>query len=125
VKHKIEYRLRNVPVEKIDKLYIGINSNCKACKHDCKNSVSDSEKCVNREIREDINEIIDMIRGNKLNLITLCEDYNLKLNIILDMLRAKQILSFKYYKCIMLKLNLIEEYDEFEKYKGLFNNDEL
>lgn len=116
---KIHYRLRYVSEDKINKLYQRISYPCIQCMHDCKNCVGDTEDCVNREQREDLNEIVEMIKSEKVNLIRFVDDYNLKLDILLDMLRGNKILSYKYYKCICHRLHL-KGYDEYEKYKIRF-----
>jgi len=120
---KIHYRLRNVSDDKINKLYKNINYPCIQCMHDCKNCINDTEDCANREQREDLNEIIEMIRDEKINLIRFAEDYNLKFDVLLNMLRANEILNYKYYKCICHRLHL-KGYDEYEKYKDRFKLEE-
>lgn len=122
---KIHYRLRYVSEDKMNKLYQHINAPCLECMHDCKNIVSDIEDCKNREQREDVNELIEMIKEQNVNLIKFAKDYNLKLDILLDMLRCNTILNYKYYKCICHRLHL-KGHDEYEKYKERFriNEDE-
>lgn len=120
---KIHYRLRYVSEDKMNKLYQNVSFPCVQCKFDCKNMVSDIEDCENREYRESINEIIEMIKEQNVNLIRFAEDYNLKLNILLDMLRGNMILNYKYYTCICHRLHL-RGHDEYDKYKSRFEIDE-
>lgn len=105
-------RTRKVSPQKLEKLYKGINEQCRDCMYDCKNEVNADIKCVNRKIRPDINEISEMLKEENVNLNKLCEIYNLKLYILMDMLRSNKILSYKYFLCIYDRLHLVKDHDE-------------
>ena len=108
-KHKC--KLKYVTESKLNKLYAGINENCINCKYDCKNECD--LKCNDKRYRESVNEIIDLLKENNVNLLRLCEDYGLKLNILLEMLQGNMILNYKYYTVINSR---IEEYDSWTPY---------
>ena len=118
-------RLKNIEQEQIDRLYYDIPHNCIDCIHDCKGEFSDIENCKNREIRENLNEIIDMVNLQKVSLKNFCKIYSekfkceLKLNILLEMLKAEKILDFKYYTILATRLH-IKKYDEFAMYESRF-----
>ena len=119
-KHKC--RLKEISEEKLDKLYSHINHCCINCINDCKNQKSDVEICENRVQGESLNEIIELIQDEGINLIRFCEDYNLKLEYLLKMLKGKQILSYKYYICIQDRLHNIKDSCEINKeYKEMSN----
>lgn len=80
--------------------------------HDCKNEINEQERCKNRQSREDINEISNMLKEENVNLYKLCTNYNLKLYILMDALRGNRLLPYKYYICLMDRLHLVKNSDE-------------
>lgn len=115
-------RIKNVEQEQLDKLYEEINYPCIGCKHDCKNLVSDVDDCPNREMKYELNHLIDLLNEENVNLKRFVKDYNLKLNILLDILKGKRIMSYKYETCIAHRTRLSDEY---EKYKSRFECNEI
>lgn len=108
-------RTRKVSPQKLEKLYKGVNDQCRNCMYDCKNEVNVDIECVNKKTRPDINEISEMLKEENVNLNRLCNDYNLKLYILMDMLRGNKDLSYKYYTCLMDRLHLVKDSDEINK----------
>lgn len=112
---KYKCRLREINEDKLNKLYLHVNNNCINCINDCKNQKSDTEICENRIQGESLNELIEIINDENINLIRFCEDYNLKLEYLLKMLKGNQILSYKYYICIQDRLHNIPDSCEINK----------
>ena len=118
-------RLKNVEQEQLDKLYYDIPHNCINCIHDCKGEIDNVEECKNKETKEDLNEIIDMVNLQKVSLKNFCKTYGekfeceLNLKILLEMLKGDKILSYKYYTILATRLH-IKKYDEFAIYEDRF-----
>lgn len=112
-KHKC--RIKEVSEDKLNKLYYHTNSCCIECINDCKNQKSDTEVCENRVQGESLNELIDLIKEENINLVRFCEDYNLKLEYLLKMLKGDMILSYKYYICIQDRLHKVYNHEEANK----------
>jgi hypothetical protein len=123
-------RLKNIEQEQLDKLYYDIPHNCVDCIHDCKGDFGNIDNCQNREIRENLNEIIDMVNLQKVSLKNFCKTYSekfgceLKLNILLEMLKAEKILDYKYYTILATRLH-IKKYDEFAIYESRFTENDI
>lgn len=114
-------RLHHVKEDKLDKLYFHINNCCVNCINDCKNFKMDTEVCENRIQGESLNELIELIQEENINLLRFCEDYNLKLEYLLKMLKGDNILKYKYYICLQDRLHNVknneqinQEYEECE-----------
>jgi hypothetical protein len=106
---KYHCRVRKIRQEKIDKLYEKVNLQCQNCIHDCKNEVDNYNKCVNKkDAKYSLNEIIELLKDENINLLKLCNDNSLKLNILIEMLRSNKILSYKYYTVIMNRIGLVK-----------------
>lgn len=119
-------RLKEVSQDKLDKLYLKIPFPCIDCQHDCKGMVSDIEDCPNRVQRESINELIEMIKEEQVDLIRLCDTYDIKFDYLLRMLRGEEILCYKYYWIIKNRLHMVKDSEEINKeYNTLYNHKEV
>jgi hypothetical protein len=106
---KYNCRVREVSNDKLEKLYKNINRQCQNCIYDCKNAVDENVNCNNKNTGLDINEINRLLREENVNLSRLCDNYSLKLYIMLDMLRGNRFLQLKYYTCLMDRLHMVKD----------------
>jgi hypothetical protein len=87
---------------------------CLTCKNGCQSfEFIINGNCENYKERITLNEINREIRIQNINIRKLCKDNNLKYYIMVDMLKNKIVLSYKYY--IALE-NRIFEKEEYLKY---------
>lgn len=93
---------------------------CLSCRHDCKRK-SNINECVNYTKAITLDEYKEMIREQNTNIRRLCKDKNLKYYIMLDILKGKMPMKFKY--AAILDEHLFEK-NEFLPYvdKGVIDN---
>lgn len=90
------------------------DTQCLSCKHGCISfEFILNGECNNYEHRISLKEIKDEIREQNINIRKLCKDNNLKYWVMMDMLRNKLALSFRYYSALE---DRIFEKDEYIKY---------
>jgi hypothetical protein len=106
---KYHCRVREVSEDKLEKLYKDTNEQCRDCMYDCKNEIQVNMHCINKKDRLNVNELNRLLKEENVNLQKFCEDYNLKLYILIEMLRGNQDLKFKYYTCIMDRLHMVKD----------------
>lgn len=108
--NKINY----LKVEKDD-----INPRCLKCANTCLNvcNMFDIEYCSNYRERYSLIELSKQLKVQNVDLRRLCKDNGLKYRYMIDMLKGKVHMKFKYYAC--LEDRLCE--DEFEKYTERFD----
>lgn len=90
----------------------------------CANACSDLEynltgTCNNYKKRMSLREIKEEIKNQNINVRKLCKKNNLKYFKMLDMLKNKMIMKFKYYKALENRiLEKINEEVEYKKFIG-------
>lgn len=84
-----------------------MNNSCALCTNDC-DQYTQNERCQNYVKCRPIAEYLRIIKEQNRNLHKFCEEYNLKYNELMKMLRYKTRMKFKYRKCLETFL-LIED----------------
>lgn len=87
---------------------------CLDCENDCKRK-SNVTECINYNKGYTIDEYNEMIREQNVNIRRLCKENNLKLYIMLDMLKGQKIFKYKYRKILesrILEKNIWIKYME-------------
>lgn len=126
---KIHNRVRRIRKDTLEKLALTVPYLCSSCCNDCKGMIKDDTcDCINYVRAIETNDLIDKLKYYNVDLDRFCKDYNLKKEFLMEMLKGRMFVKYKYYICLMHRLRF---FDEFEKYKSRFddnideeNNDE-
>ena len=85
---------------------------CMSCAFDCKRS-RDINECENYSEMISIKELNKMIREQNVNLKRLCKSNNLKYYMMINYLKCKFPMKYKYYKILFDRLHEREEYEQY------------
>ena len=119
---KIHNRVRRIRKDTLEKLTLKVPYLCSSCCNDCKGIIRDDTcDCINYVRAIETNDLIDKLKYYNVDLDRFCKDYNLKKEFLMEMLKGRMYLKYKYYICLCKRLH-IEGFDEFDKYKSFFDN---
>lgn len=116
MKKKKYCRLEIITEKKLKMLYKDYPK-CKDCKFGCLGEF-DGNECLNKTVDYTLNEIIHLLNEDKVDLMLFAEKSGLKFDILMDMLKGKLVLSYKYYTCLLNRVT--ESEDEYAIYESRF-----
>lgn len=118
---KIHNRVRKIRCDTLEKLNKNIPLICQRCCNDCKGCIKDLAVCINYSEAISTNDLIEKLKEQNVDLDRFCDDYSLKKEYLLEMLKGHDFLMYKYYVCLCKRLH-IEEFDEFYEYESRFTS---
>jgi len=89
------------------------NPNCINCQFDCPDFVSGD--CENYKVGRNINEYVEIIRNENVNLHRLCDKFSLKHSVLIESLKNKRRLNFKYRSALENYLYESNEWIDWER----------
>lgn len=125
---KISNRIRKVQDRTLFNLLNNLPYQCQSCIYNanCPNirNMNDTSDCDNYEITIELNDLIKMLNEQNVNISSFAKKYDLKYEYLMQMLKGKMLLNYKYYWFLCKRLH-IEGFCEFDKYKSRFENNEI
>lgn len=111
-------KIKEIEKDKLFKLYNNLPYICMSCCYNANcteiNKKTDTDDCNNYERAIELNELIKMLNKLNVNLDSFCKKYNLKKEFLIQMLKGKMLIKYRYYIAILHRVHIIDEFSEYE-----------